>query len=145
MEAEGVFFSAGRQPPPIVEGCLQQREGADDVGLDEGGRAVDGAIDMAFGREMHDGIRLEALDHAAHLGRIDDVGADERIAGAVRYRRQRFEVAGIGELVDDQNGVAAVADRMADHCRADEAGTAGDEDAARHGGESISVPELSVP
>ena len=90
------LFFAGRQSAPIVEGCLQQRKGADDVGLDEGGRAVDGAIDVAFGREMHDGIRLEALDHAAHLGRIDNIGAHERIAGAVRNRRQRFEIAGIG-------------------------------------------------
>jgi len=65
--------------------------------------------------------------------RIDDVGADERIAGTARNRRQGFEIAGIGQLVDDENGVAAVADRMADYCRADKAGTTGDEDAARHG------------
>jgi hypothetical protein len=45
---------------------------------------------------MHDGIRLEALNHAAHLGRVDDIGTHERIAGAVRNRRQRFEIAGIG-------------------------------------------------
>jgi hypothetical protein len=37
---------------PIVEGCLQQREGADDVGLDEGGRAVGGAI-QAVGINSH--------------------------------------------------------------------------------------------
>jgi len=54
---------------------------------------------------------------------IDDVGADERIAGTARNRRQGFEIAGIGQLVDDENGVAAVADRMADYCRADKAGT----------------------
>jgi hypothetical protein len=34
-------------------------------------------------------------------------GADERIAGAVRNRRQRFEIAGVSELVDHENGVAA--------------------------------------
>src|SRR5699024_8988962 len=55
QEAEGVLAVAG-QLAPVVACALQQRQGADHVGLDEGGRAVDGAVDVAFGGEVEDGV-----------------------------------------------------------------------------------------
>jgi hypothetical protein len=56
---------------------------------------------------------------ASRFGRLQH-DRTAKIAGAVRNRRQRFEIAGIGQLVDHENGVAAVADRMTNYCRADE-------------------------
>jgi hypothetical protein len=38
--------------------AVEQVEGAEDVGLDEGGGAVDGAVDVALGREVDDGVDL---------------------------------------------------------------------------------------
>src|SRR5262245_48068408 len=87
---------------------------------------------MALGRQVHDGVGLEALNHVAHLGRVDDIGTNERITGMMRNGGERFKIAGIGQLVDYENGVATAADRMAYHCRADESRASGSEDAARH-------------
>ena len=68
----------------------------------------------------------------AHLRRVRDVGAHEGVARIVRHGRERVEIARIGELVDDQHLMRRVADEVAHHRRADEAGAAGDEDTLRH-------------
>ena len=39
---------------------LEQDISADDIGVDEFGGPVDRAVDVAFGREMHDRIGIEA-------------------------------------------------------------------------------------
>ena len=43
---------------PVATRLFQQAEGANDIGLDEFSRAVDGAIDMAFGSEIDNRSRL---------------------------------------------------------------------------------------
>ena len=56
-EAEG-FLGTIIQPIPVGAGGLEEVKGADDVGLNELGGAVDGAIHMGLGGEVHDGTRL---------------------------------------------------------------------------------------
>ena len=102
MEAERLLARVG-QRAPIAQRRLQQREGSDHVGLDELAGAVDRAIDMAFGGKMHHGVRLIALEQLAHLRRVGDIGAHEGVARIVRHRRERIEIARIGELVDHQH------------------------------------------
>ena len=87
---------------------------------------------MALGRQMHDDVRLEALEQLAHLRRVRDVGAHERVARIVRHGRERVEIARIGELVDHQHLMRRLADEVAHDRRADEAGAAGDENTLRH-------------
>ncbi len=41
------------QRAPVGANGLEQRERANDIGLDELTRAVDGTINVTFGREMH--------------------------------------------------------------------------------------------
>jgi hypothetical protein len=56
VEAEcrpGVALQRG----PVGARRFQQREGALDVGLDEGAGPVDAAVDMALGGEVHEGAR----------------------------------------------------------------------------------------
>jgi hypothetical protein len=45
-----------------VTGRLQQSEGADHVGLDKGGRAINGTVHMAFCRQVHHDIRAELAE-----------------------------------------------------------------------------------
>ena len=62
------------------------------------------------------------LDKNVGDGRtIADIGAAEAIARMALDRSQRGEIAGIGQLVDDQHLVIGVADEMPDQCRPDEA------------------------
>lgn len=42
--------------PPDLAGGLQQAEGPDQVGLDEGRRSKDRAVNVVFGREVNQGV-----------------------------------------------------------------------------------------
>ena len=116
----------------MAERFLQQHEGADDIGLQKLAGTVDRAIDMAFGREMHDHVGLEPLEGILHGRGIGDIGADELVARIVLDRRERGEIAGIGQFVDHQHIVIGVGDQMAHDRRADKARAAGDQETFCH-------------
>ena len=98
-EAEG---GAGRlvEVAPIFARGFQQDAGADDIGLDEGGGAVDGAVDMALGRQMHDRIGAVPLEDAAERAGVADIGLLEGIARIAGDRRQGLRIGGVGQLVE---------------------------------------------
>jgi hypothetical protein len=58
-------------------------------------------------------------------GAVADVAMHEGEARVLRNRRKRGEVAGIGELVEDENLVLRQAHDAARHRRSDEPGPAG--------------------
>ncbi|MNO56927.1 hypothetical protein D3C76_474500 [compost metagenome] len=130
MEAESGAFVL-RQFLPVGAAGFQQAVGTNDVGLDEVRRAVDRAVYVGFGGQVHDGIGLEARKHGTDRGLIDDIGLDELIAGVGRDTSQRFQVAGIRQLVEVEHFVFGVVDQMAYQCRTNEASTAGNKNAHR--------------
>ena len=107
---------------------LQQREGADDVGLDELARSVDRAVDMALGGQMHDGVDALVLHHLLHRIAVADVELVEAVVRAAGDVSGRAFARGIGQLVDIDDVDAEVAHQMAAHRRPDEAASAGDHD-----------------
>src|SRR5690606_14312975 len=114
---------------PVGAGGYQQLVGTDDVGLDELGRTVDGAIDMGFGGQVHDGVWLELQQRFAYPLTIGDAGLQELIARIAIHFRQGVEVAGVGELAQVEHAVPGVAKAMAEQGRAADPGPAGDENA----------------
>ena len=70
---------------------FQQTQRADDVRLDEGGRAVDRAIDMALGGKMHHGVGPEVAERRRHRRRVADVHAGS--VARILDRSERVEVA----------------------------------------------------
>src|SRR5215470_4941219 len=110
------LFPAGGEPLPIARSCLEQRECANDIGLDKCSRAVDRAVYVAFSRQMHDDVRMESFYDVAHLARIDNVSADEGIGPTVRKPRQRFQIADISQILNDQNRMPAASDGVANDC-----------------------------
>ena len=66
----------------------------------------------------------DAVDRRA----VADIDLEMRVAVAVARLGQRFEIAGVGQLVDVGDRPVGVADDVADHGRADEARAAGDQD-----------------
>jgi hypothetical protein len=66
---------------PIGARRLQQHEGSHHVGLDEIGRAGDRAIDMAFGRQVHDAVGPERGDGLGHGAAVANVGPQEAMIG----------------------------------------------------------------
>ena len=73
MQEAECRFSAIVETCPVVPSCFQERVGADDIGLDEGGGAVDGAIDVGFGGKMDDGIRSFGRDDGEKLASVANV------------------------------------------------------------------------
>ena len=112
---------------PVVERRLEQRRGADDIGLDEGRRRVDRAVDMALGGEVIDRTRPVLLERRGHRRAIADIGAQEDMGLVAGHWREILEIAGVGQLVDGDDALA-VTDERANQGRADEAGAAGDDD-----------------
>ena len=100
-----------RKALPVGECRGKQAERADDVGLDEFGRAVDRAVDMAFGREMHDDVDVVFAKNSRHSGGVADVGLDEAIVRIILDLAQRGEIAGIGELVDIDHAMTGIGAR----------------------------------
>ena len=71
----------------MFERGVEQTEGADDIGLDEGVRAVDRAVDMAFGGEVHDDVDALLARAAPEPSRWSPMSpCDEAIVGRVLDR-----------------------------------------------------------
>ena len=121
----------------VVPRRLQQSEGADDIGLDECGRAVDRAIDMAFGRKMHHRVGLMRREDLPHRRGVGDVGADQHVPVVAARFLQRILRCGIGQLVDVDHHVIGMAHQMAHHGGTDEAASAGQQEFHPAGAQSL--------
>src|SRR5215510_9214841 len=98
---------------PMRERCLQQHIGADHIGVDEFGRAVNRAVHVAFCGKMHNRFGVEARENVGNRSPVADVGATELIASMVVNRRKRGEIARVGQLVEDQYLVSRMRDEVA--------------------------------
>jgi len=125
-EAEGGFLGV-TQVVPVAAYYFEQMEGADDVGLDEVFRAVDGAVDVALGGEVDDGARLLFGEQFADQGAVADVALDEDVALVAVQAGEVLQVAGVGEFVEIEDRLVVLSQPVEDEVRADEAGAAGDE------------------
>ena len=98
--------------------------------LDEGRRFEEGAVDVALGGEVDDGV--DAGDELGDEVGVADVALDEAVALGERRAvdvAQVVEVAGVGQLVEVDDLVVVVRrQEMADEVAADEAGAARDQD-----------------
>src|SRR5690606_26670742 len=106
------------------------------IGFDESGRPVDGAVDMRFGRQVHDGLRPMLAEYAIELGAVADVHLLERVALASGCIGQGLQVSGIGQLVHVHDGVKGLADDVAHQGRTDESGSAGNKNFHRQASEN---------
>ena len=131
LEAEGLAAVVG-EVAPVVEGALEEVGGAEDVGADKAEGVVDRAVDMAFGGEVHDGVRLEVVEELSDALGVADVELCEAVEGGVLDFLEAFEVSGVGEFVEVADIGQAVADQMSDERRADKACAASHDDVS-HG------------
>ena len=99
-----------------------------DVGPDELAGAVDRAVDVRLGGQVHHGVGLMLLEDPGDLRGVADVDMLEVVAGVVPGLGQRGEVAGVGQLVDVDDLGLGLANELADDGRTDETGTAGQQD-----------------
>jgi hypothetical protein len=131
-EAERGALGAG-EARPMQAGRLEQGEGALDIRLHECRRSVDAAVDVALRREMDDRARPVPHQKRVDERTVEDVAVDEGVARVAVERREVLAVAGVGEGVEGDDRLAGGGDPVEHEVRADEAGAAGDEDAALQG------------
>lgn len=85
---------------PCTAGKLPGARKSHDVRIDEGGRARNGAVDVALGGKMNDGRGPELVDKCVDQVSVTDVGLREFIVRTVRDGGKRAQISRIGELVD---------------------------------------------
>ena len=117
----------GLQAAPVGPGGLEQRERALDVGLHEGARPADAAVDMALGGKVQTSARAVLGEQAVDQRAVTDVALDEVVARIALQAGQVRQVAGIGHRIEVDDGLVAGLEPVEHEVAADEAGTTGDE------------------
>ena len=113
----------------VLADCLQQAEGALDVGSQEGLRVGDGVVVVALGGVVHDGV--VARDDAVEQPGVADVAHDE-LHAVGGEPRDVLGVAGVGQLVQDGDvHLGVVVHHVVHEVAADEAAAARDDDVLR--------------
>ena len=107
-----------------MQAFLQQREGPDDIGLDEFPRTVDRAVDVTLRREIHDGGRSILFEQRTQAA-FADIELGKGITWMPRGLRNRAAIRRISELVDIDDKHAGMVEEMTNDGGADEAGAAG--------------------
>ncbi|CAM4515923.1 hypothetical protein KLAE6086_24945 [Klebsiella aerogenes] len=127
MEAESLLLLI-RKRHIMLAGGFEQCESTDQVGLDKRGRAINRAVDVAFGRQVHHDIRLEGIELRRNSSRVSNIGLGERVAFVAGYRRQRLEVTGIGQAVHDKDFIPGIFNDMTNNSRTDKTSATGNKD-----------------
>ena len=110
-----------REPP-------QQIEGATDIRLDKVPGAVDRAVDVALRREMDDRPRPVLPEQPLHQHAVVDVSADKNMVGSALQALKVAEVAGVGQLVQIDDGLTGLSQPVEYEVGADESGATGHEE-----------------
>jgi hypothetical protein len=78
---------------------------------------------------MNDGIRLRFVHQLIYQGSITDVPFLEAESRIVRHWRQIFEIAGVGEFIEDNDFSGRIDGKGLPHeAGSDESGCAGDQE-----------------
>ena len=113
---------------PVGTCRLQEGEGADDVGLNELGRPMDGAIHMRLrGKVDNRAGPMLGEDLGDKFG-ITDITPDEGVTEIPIKRCKVLEVPCVGELIQVDDGVFLKIYPVDNEIRTDKTGTAGNED-----------------
>lgn len=105
QEAEFILGRAFKAPP-VPEGGLEELEGAGDVGGDELARAVNRAVDVRLGSEVHDRLRRSGGEGPSHSLGIANIGLDEGEAPLALQVGKGGQVAGVGQPIDHRDTMA---------------------------------------
>jgi hypothetical protein len=83
---------------------------------------------VRLGREIQDGVGAVLGEHARHRLAIGDVAAHEGHPRVLQRRVEVQQAAGVGQLVDDNETIGGVRERVVNEIRADESGSAGNQE-----------------
>ena len=88
--------------------------------------AVDRAVDVALGGEMHHGVGLELKKDFRHRRPVADIGPAKAVARVFLNGSKRGKIARVGQFVENKDVVFCMGDQVADQRRPDKARATGD-------------------
>ena len=110
----------------VLAAGVHHHLGAQDVGLQEDLRGLDGAVHVGLGSEVHHRVRLLLLEDLIDGVPVTDVHLIEGKVGVLQRLLQRGEVARIGQGVQTDDPILGMVFQLkVDEVRTDEAGAAG--------------------
>ena len=110
----------------ILTACVEQHLRAHDVGLQENGRVLNRAVNMALRCKVDNDFRLLLPKNAVNRFAVSNIRLDKFEMRIVHHRRKRLHVACIGQRVHTQNIVLRVFFEHKMHkVAANKSGTAG--------------------
>ena len=105
---------------------------AQDIGLEEHLRVLDGTVHMALCGEVHHHVRMLFLKQVIDGPTVTDVRFHEAEVGVLHDALQRGQIAGIGQFVHTDDTIFRVpVQHIENKIAADKSGTAGDDDGHR--------------
>ena len=114
---------------PVELRGLQQAQSSHDVRLRKRERVLDGAVHVAFCRQVNDAINMFVLHELVERVKVADVHLHELVVRLVLDILEVREVARIGKLIEVDNLVFRVlVHEQANHVAPDKACTAGNDD-----------------
>ena len=117
----------------VLTAGVHQHLGADDIGLQENARILDGAVHMALSGKVDHDIRLLLLEKLVHGLAVADVCFHKAELRVFHGLSQCLQIAGIGQLIQADNAVLRVLLKLQiDKVSANKAGSAGDNDRFTH-------------
>ena len=113
---------------PVGAASLQEVEGADVIGVDEGAGTRDRTIDVRLGGEMQDVGNIITLNDAGDGIFVAEVDFLKIILRVARHGLKVFKMTGVGEAVevDERFNLGAI-DKVLNYVGTDETGAAGDQ------------------
>ena len=118
----------------VATGAIEQHAGADDVGVNEVQRRIDAAIDVRFGGEIDDRVKLMLGHERVHLIGVGDIGFEKLVTLAMflDYAVEIGEITRVSEDVDVGHGRGLVMlQNIPNKVAPDEAAATGYQDAHR--------------
>ena len=112
------------QVVPVTAYGFEQVKGADDVGLNEFTRTMNGAIHMALGGEVDDSTGLGIGQQVGHQSTITNVATNKLVAWVTFQLCQVLEVSGVSKQIEIHNWFIALLEPVEDEVGTDEAGGA---------------------
>ncbi|MCY1367524.1 hypothetical protein D9M69_544650 [compost metagenome] len=120
QETEGRLVGVA-QGRPVGTHRLQQVEGPDHVGLDELAGAMNGPVHVALGGEIHHGAGSMVFQQLVNQCPVANIALHEHMPCVALQGLEIFGVAGIGQLVQIDHGLATLAQPVNHKVRSDEA------------------------
>src|SRR5512147_2010981 len=123
-ESEGSTGS-GFERLQVAANRLEQGEGAGEVSSHELAGAVDAAVHVTLGGEVHDGAGMVDRQQPVDQAPVANVAPHEHVPGIAVEAAEIFEVAGVGERVEVHYRLLRAREPVEHEVTADEAGAAG--------------------